>query len=188
MSSGVDRMQQLIDDLLLYSRVDRQPIRAERVDLDDLLGEVLASIEPAVRERGARITSDDLPVVVGERTQLRQVLQNLLVNAVKFTAHDVTPQVHVSAHRRANTWRVSVRDNGIGIGADPDLIFNMFARLHPADAYPGTGIGLALVKRILERHDGDIGVEPAPGGGSIFTFSLPDRAPIAHPPRVPTRA
>jgi signal transduction histidine kinase len=81
-----------------------------------------------------------------------------------------------------------VRDNGIGVDADPDLIFNMFARLHPADAYPGTGIGLALVKRILERHDGDIGVQPAPGGGSVFTFSLPDRAPIPATSRIQTPA
>jgi signal transduction histidine kinase len=79
---------------------------------------------------------------------------------------------------------VSVRDNGIGIDADPVVIFNMFARLHPADAYPGTGIGLALAKRIIERHDGDIGVQPAPGGGSVFTFTLPDRAPVSDPPRV----
>ena len=179
MVGGVDRMQQLIDDLLLYSRVGRQPLKGDRIDLDELLGEVLASIEPAVRARDAQITSDDLPVVVAERSQIRQVLQNLLVNAVKFTAPDVTPEVHVSAERRSGLWNVSVRDNGIGIDADPGLIFNMFARLHPADAYPGTGIGLALVKRILERHDGDIGVQPAPDGGSIFTFSLPDRAPAS---------
>ena len=188
MISGVDRMQQLIDDLLLYSRVGRHPVRGEHVDLDEVLDEVLDSIAPAIRERGARITRDDLPVVTGERSQLRQLLQNLLVNAIKFTAPDVTPEVHVGAVRRGDRWAVSVRDNGIGIDAGKDVIFNMFARLHPADAYPGTGMGLALVKRIVERHDGDIGVAAAPGGGSIFTFTLPARAPAPGPARVETPA
>jgi signal transduction histidine kinase len=188
MVSGVDRMQQLIDDLLMYSRVGRQPVRAERVDLDEVLGEVLAAIDPFVRERDAQITSDDLPVVAGERSQLGQVLQNLIANAIKFTAPDVTPRVHVGATRRGGLWEVFVRDNGIGVDANPEVIFNMFARLHPADAYPGTGIGLALVKRIMERHDGDVRVEPAPGGGSVFTISLPDRAPVPISDRVQTPA
>jgi signal transduction histidine kinase len=184
MTSGVDRMQQLIDDLLLYSRVGREPVGRDRVELDELLDEVLASIAPMIRDRGARVTSDDLPAVLGERGQLGQVLQNLIANAVKFTAADVTPQVHLSAARRAGMWEIAVRDNGIGVDAGKDHIFKMFGRLHPADAYPGTGIGLALVKRILERHGGDIGVSPAPEGGSIFTFTLPDRAPAQAPEHV----
>ena len=181
MTSGVDRMQQLIDDLLLYSRVGREPVGRDRVELDGLLDEVLASIAPMIRDRGAQVTSDDLPVVQGERGQLGQVLQNLIANAVKFTAPDVTPRVHLSAARRAGMWEIAVRDNGIGVDAAEEHIFKMFGRLHPADAYPGTGIGLALVKRILERHGGDIRVSPARGGGSIFTFTLPDRAPIQAP-------
>jgi len=182
MAAGVDRMQQLIDDLLLYSRVGREPVRRDRVDLDGLLDEVLASIAPALRERGAQVTRDDgLPVVLGERGQLGQVLQNLLTNAIKFTAAGVTPRVHVSAARRGGMWEIAVRDNGIGVDPREDHIFKMFGRLHPADAYPGTGIGLALVKRILERHGGDVRVSPAPGGGSIFTFTLPDRAPVQAP-------
>jgi signal transduction histidine kinase len=181
MGSGVERMQQLIDDLLLYSRVGRAPVARDRVDLGALLDEVLASIEPTVRERGAEITRGDLPTVAGERGQLGQVLQNLLVNAMKFTAADVTPRVHVSAARRDGSWEISVRDNGIGVGDDDQVIFKMFGRLHPADEYAGTGIGLALVKRILERHGGDIWVRPAPGGGSIFTFSVPDRTPVRPP-------
>jgi signal transduction histidine kinase len=127
------------------------------------------------------VTFDELPTVRGERGQLAQVLTNLVSNAVKFTAPDVRPEVHVGAARDGQAWRLWVRDNGIGVDADDDSIFKMFARLHPADAYPGTGIGLALVKRIVERHGGTIWVEPAPGGGSVFAFTLPDRAPVGAP-------
>src|SRR3712207_3953242 len=153
MVKGVDRMQQLIDDLLVYSRVGRAPVVRERVDLDALLDEIRDAIEPTVRERGAEITSDVLPVVHGERGQLGQVLQNLVVNAVKFTAPDVTPAVHVGARRVEGVWHISVRDNGIGVdAAHEETVFKMFGRLHSSDAYPGTGIGLALAKRIIERH------------------------------------
>jgi signal transduction histidine kinase len=172
-------MQQLIDDLLLYSRVGRAPVGQDAVDLEGVLAEVLESLAEPMAERGAVVTSDDLPVVRGERGQLAQVLTNLVSNAVKFTAPDVRPEVHVGAEREGAAWRLSVRDNGIGIDADSDVIFKMFGRLHPADAYPGTGIGLALVKRIVERHGGRIWVEPCPGGGSVFSFTLPDRAPVS---------
>jgi signal transduction histidine kinase len=175
MVSGVDRMQQLIDDLLLYSRVGRAPLREDDVDLDDVLAEVLEWSAPAVRESGARITHDPLPMVRGERGQLAQVLQNLLANAIKFTAAGTVPEVHVSAVPEGDVgWRVSVRDNGIGVDGDDDgQIFKMFGRLHGTDAYPGTGIGLALSKRIVEAHGGRISVEPAPGGGSVFSFTVP---------------
>ena len=188
MGSGVERMQQLIDDLLVYSRVGREPVSRARVDLDELFAEVCESLGPAISERGGRVTSDDLPVVQGERTQLAQVLQNLISNGLKFTAPEVAPHVHVSAERREGMWRIAVRDNGIGIDKDEDVIFKMFGRLHPADAYPGTGIGLALVKRIVERHGGEVGVEPAPGGGSIFSFTLPDRSSVLAPEPVATAA
>ena len=182
MTAGVDRMQQLIDDLLLYSRVGRAPIGRAHVDLDDVLGEVLHAIEPAMRERGAQITSGDLPTVVGEHGQLRQVFQNVLVNALKFTAPDVTPQVHIDAERDGGFWRITVADNGIGVPeGQHDAIFKMFGRLHPGDAYPGTGIGLALVRRVVERHGGEIWVSPRPGGGSVFAFTLPDRARLVEP-------
>jgi signal transduction histidine kinase len=96
--------------------------------------------------------------------------------------------VHVSAAREGAAWRLSVRDNGIGVDPGADVIFKMFGRLHPADAYPGTGIGLALVKRIVERHGGRIWVSPADGGGSVFSFTLPDRAPVSSPEPVGARA
>jgi signal transduction histidine kinase len=173
MNSGVERMQQLIDDLLMYSRVGRSAPRTDDVDLDDVLSEVLDWIAPAVRDRDARVTSDPLPHVRGERGQLAQVLQNLVGNAIKFTAPGVTPQVHVSAAREGESWRISVRDNGIGVDPDSEVIFKMFGRLHPADHFPGTGIGLALAKRIVESHGGRIWAEPGAEGGSVFTFTLP---------------
>jgi signal transduction histidine kinase len=181
MTAGVNRMQQLIDDLLMYSRVGRAPLHDEAVDLDAVLTEVLDWIQPAIQERGAQVTSDSLPTVRGERGQIAQVLQNLVANAVKFTTPDTTPEVHVSAERDGAQWRIAVRDNGIGVGEDPDVIFKMFGRLHPADAYPGTGIGLALVKRIVENHGGRIWVDPAPGRGSIFSFTLPAAVPSRRP-------
>jgi signal transduction histidine kinase len=182
MVAGVGRMQQLIDDLLLFSRVGRAPVGADPVDLDELLGEVLHSIEPAIREREAQITSGALPAVKGERGQLRQVLQNLVMNAMKFTAPDVTPEVHVSAARAGGTVTVSVEDNGIGVPPERrEQVFKMFGRLHPADRYPGTGIGLALVQRIVERHGGKIWIEDGADGGSRFAFTLPAAAAAPRP-------
>jgi signal transduction histidine kinase len=176
MGLGVDRMQQLIDDLLMYSRAGRTPLKPVEVDLDEVLAEVLHSTEPTVVERGAHVVAGELPTVMGEPGQLRQVLQNLIVNAVKFTAPDVTPEVTVGATRDGADWRISVRDNGIGIDpAQRDTVFKMFGRLHPSEAYPGTGIGLALVKRIVERHGGRVWIDDAPGGGTVFTFTLPAR-------------
>jgi signal transduction histidine kinase len=184
MTAGVDRMQQLIDDLLMYSRVGRTPVGDEPVELDEVLEEVLHTIGPTLRERGARVDSGQLPVVCGERSQLAQVLQNLIVNAVKFTAPGVTPKIHVGAIRSGRSWRIMVRDNGIGIEPKQrEAVFKMFGRLHTADAYPGTGIGLALVKRIVERHGGRVWVDRAPGGGSVFSFTVPD----AVAPREPQR-
>jgi signal transduction histidine kinase len=176
MNAGVNRMQQLIDDLLVYSRVGRGPLREEDVDLETVFAEVTDWIAPAIQERGAKVSHDPLPTVRGERGQLAQVLQNLLANAIKFTAPDTVPEVHVSAAREAGGWRISVRDNGIGVDEDSDVIFKMFGRLHPADTYPGTGIGLALAKRVVETHGGRIWVQPGPEGGSVFSFTLPAAA------------
>jgi signal transduction histidine kinase len=173
MGAGVERMQQLIDDLLLYSRVGREPAREEDVDLEDVLTTVLAWIAPTVEERDARVTHDRLPLVRGARGQIAQVLQNLVSNAIKFTDPDTVPEVHLWAERSGGFWRIAVRDNGIGVEGGTEVIFKMFGRLHGVDAYPGTGIGLALAKRIVEGHGGHIWVDSAPGRGSIFSFTLP---------------
>ena len=127
-----------------------------------------------IKEAGAVVTKDDLPMVMGDETQLSQLFQNLIDNAIKFRRAEETPRVHISAQRKGNDWEFSVQDNGIGI--DPqyfDRIFIIFQRLHSREAYEGTGIGLAVCMRIVERHGGRIWVESEPGRGSLFHFTLP---------------
>jgi signal transduction histidine kinase len=174
MQDGVDRMQRIIDDLLAYSRVDRSGLQAERIDLDVILEEVLHSLGPDITERDAQVTSDPLGMACGEPGQLSQVLQNLVANGIKFTAPGVRPAVHVSTERADGRVRVHIRDNGIGV--DPDhieQIFKMFQRLHASQDYPGTGIGLAIANKIVDRHGGEITLTPADGGGTVFTFDIP---------------
>jgi signal transduction histidine kinase len=174
MQDGVDRMQRIIDDLLAYSRVDRSGLRPETIDLDAVLDEVLHALGPEIQDRGAAITHDALGEACGEPGQLSQVLQNLVSNGMKFTADGIQPQVHIATRRADGRVFVSVRDNGIGIDADhAEQIFKMFQRLHSTDDYPGTGIGLAIAKKIIDRHGGRITVESAPGGGTVFTFDIP---------------
>src|SRR4051812_1772840 len=185
MNAGVKRMQQLIDDLLLYSRIGRAPLREETVELEGVLADVLGWLAPAIDERGAQITHDPLPAVRGERGQIAQVLQNLVANAIKFTAPATAPRVHVSARRTGASLQVSVTDNGIGVDGASDVIFKMFGRLHPVDTYPGTGIGLALAKRIVEAHGGRIWVDSAPDGGSVFSFTVPAAVQARHPVGMP---
>jgi signal transduction histidine kinase len=178
MQDGVERMQRIIDDLLAYSRVDRSGLRPEPVDLDAILDEVLQSLRPDIEERAATITRDPLGQAVGEPGQLSQVLQNLIANGMKFTADGVRPEVHVSAQREGDRVTLSVRDNGIGI--DPshaEQIFKMFQRLHSTEEFEGTGIGLAIAKKIIDRHGGQIEISESPGGGTTFTFDIPAEMP-----------
>jgi PAS domain S-box-containing protein len=172
---GCARMQQMIDSLLVYSRVGRLESRTETVDLSRVLEGVLEQLRPTIEERRAVVTSDPLPVVVAVPVQMTQVLQNLVSNALKFTAPDVVPRAHVGCERRGASWWVTVDDNGIGIDpAHRERVFGMFKRLHSREEYPGTGIGLALVKKIVERHGGEVGVEDGPAGtGCRFWFTLP---------------
>jgi len=178
MQDGVNRMQRIIDDLLAYSRVDRSGLRPERINLDAILDEVLQSLRPDIEERGAEVTREPLGEACGEPGQLSQVLQNLIANGLKFTASGVTPEVHVSATREGGRVRIAVRDNGIGV--DPghaEQIFKMFQRLHSTEDYEGTGIGLAIAKKIIDRHGGQIQIGKAPGGGAVFTFDIPAEMP-----------
>ena len=178
MQDGVDRMQRIIDDLLAYSRVDRGGLQAERVDLDAIYDEVLRGLAPEIAERDAVVTKEPLGEACGEGGQLSQVLQNLIANGLKFTAAGTRPEVHVSAARDGDRVRVSVRDNGIGIDPEhAERIFKMFQRLHNTEDYPGTGIGLAISQKIIDRHGGAIVVAPAPDGGTVFTFDVPARWP-----------
>ncbi|MEO5956281.1 MAG: ATP-binding protein [Nitrospiraceae bacterium] len=170
---GANRMQRLINDLLAYSRVTSQGKVFERVDCNGLLEEVLGNLRVAVEESRAVVTHDPLPTVMADGRQLGQLFQNLISNAIKFRSGE-PPQVYVSAERRTGEWLFSVRDNGIGV--DPqyaERIFVIFQRLHNREEYPGTGIGLAICKKIVERHGGRIWVTSQTGQGAAVHFTLP---------------
>jgi signal transduction histidine kinase/CHASE3 domain sensor protein len=171
---GARRMQMLINDLLTYSRAGRRDEQHIEVDLEVMLERVIRSLEVAIEESGATITHDPLPTIVGDPVGLGQLLQNLVGNAVKFHS-EKSPNVHVSAERQEHAWQFGVRDNGIGIAPEyRERIFVLFQRLHGRDEYTGTGIGLAICKKIVERHGGSLWIEPTPGGGSTFLFTIPD--------------
>ena len=170
---GAMRMKVLINDLLAFSRVGTRGKPFDRVPLEDVLKQVSSSLQMAVSESNATITHEPLPEVYGDETQLSQLLQNLIGNALKFRG-DVPPEIHIGATREEDHWLISVRDNGIGIDTEYfDRIFIIFQRLHGKQDYPGTGIGLAICKKIVQRHQGRIWVESQPGQGSTFYFTLP---------------
>lgn len=170
------RMQRLINDLLAYSRVGRRGQPFTPVNTAACLQLVLKNLAAVVQESRASITWDNLPTVAADSTQLSQLFQNLIGNALKFRG-DKEPQIHLSAVKVANAWQFSVRDNGIGIEPQYfERIFQVFQRLHTREEYPGTGIGLALCQKIVERHGGVIWVESQVGQGSTFHFTLPIRS------------
>jgi PAS domain S-box-containing protein len=171
--TGAGRMSQLVSDLLAYSRVQRHGRKLESTDANHALATVLVNLRSSIEECSAEITHDNLPVIKADRTQFMQLLQNLIGNAIKFRQDGKQPRIHVGAVSREGDWVFSVRDNGIGIPQNQfDRIFMIFQRLHTREAYPGTGIGLAICKRIVHRHGGRIWVESTPGGGSTFFFTL----------------
>lgn len=170
---GATRMQKLIQDLLSFSRVTTTGRELVRVDMQEVLDETRANLEATLRESSAVITSTEMPEVLGDRTQLVQLLQNLLKNGMKFCGKDVTPAIHISAVRHGKQWRFAIADNGIGIPTGhEEKIFVIFKRLHTREEYDGTGIGLALAKRIVERHNGEIWFESREGEGATFHFTL----------------
>lgn len=172
---SVAQMQTLINDLLSYSCVNSRSRPFVAVALDDVFHGSVSLLESSIRDAGGQVTCEELPVVLGDRSQLEQLMQNLIGNGLKY--HGIEPpHVHVSAETgmRNNEWIVSVRDNGIGIDAKYfGRIFEIFKRLHDQKEYPGTGIGLAVCRRVVERHGGTIWVESEPGHGSNFRFSIP---------------
>lgn len=171
---GARHMQNLIGNLLTYSRVGTQAGEMVETDLNGVVRRARTNLEYPIRETGGRVTCDSLPTVRADAVQMVQLFQNLLGNALKFHGEN-PPEVHVSAARGEGGWILSVRDNGIGIEAGHmERIFLIFQKLHARARYDGTGIGLALCKRIVERHGGRIWVESVPGQGSDFRFSLPD--------------
>jgi len=170
---GAKRMQALINDLLAYSRLGTKAKPFGLSDCGDLVDMAIANLRIAIEESGARVTHTALPVVMGDATQLAQLFQNLLANAIKFRGAE-PPQVHIEAEPAGSDWCFSVRDNGIGIAPEyHERIFVMFQRLHGRREYPGTGIGLALCKKIVERHGGRIWVESTLSTGSVFRFTIP---------------
>lgn len=171
---GADRMRSMIDGLLEYSRVDTQGAPFESVDLDGVLDEVLSDLQLRIEETDAVVTREPLPAVMGDTRQLQQVIQNLLTNAIEYCGDD-RPRIHVTANYEGSEWVIAVRDGGIGIDSgDTQRIFDIFQRLHTVDEHEGSGIGLALCKRIIERHHGTIWVESEPGRGTTFYFTLPE--------------
>ena len=181
MVDGGQRAQALVRDLLTLARVD-SPGPAQRrqpVALGAVLADVLRALHNRLHETGASVTHDAMPTVQANAAQMRQLLDNLLRNALKFRG-TAAPVVHIGAERQGAAWRISVRDNGLGV--DPrysDRIFQLFQRLHLRSEHEGTGIGLAICKKVVERHGGQIGVASQPGQGATFFFTLPDLPPHA---------
>ena len=171
---GVSLMQTLIDDVLTYSKVDLQGIEWQLTNVQDSLDQALGNLRGRIAETGAVITVDPLPTIVADGTQLMQLFQNLIGNAIKFRKAEETPHIHIGVQRQEDQWLFSVADNGIGF--DPQFaerIFVIFQRLHTRDEYPGSGMGLAICKKIIECHRGRIWVEAVPGQGATFYFTIP---------------
>lgn len=169
---GAQRMQQMITDLLAYTRAGRAVEQFTFVDCDALLARVLADLQLVIRESGATITHDPLPTLQGDTTRLGQVLQNLIGNAIKFRGQE-PPRIHISAQHKAQHWQFCVHDNGIGIDpAQTKRLFQVFQRLHTRTEYSGTGIGLAICRKIVEQHGGQIWVESTIGNGASFFFTI----------------
>jgi light-regulated signal transduction histidine kinase (bacteriophytochrome) len=168
------RMEYLIHDILDFSRVDaRAADHFTATSCDASLDGAIANLQIQIEEAGAAITRDPLPCVLGDPIQLTRLFQNLTINSIKYRKPDQAPKIHISAARHGREWTVAVKDNGVGI--DPqyaEKVFGIFKRLHSRD-HPGTGMGLAICKKIVERHGGRIWVESEPGKGATFFFTLP---------------
>ncbi len=172
---GAERMQALINDLLTYSRVGSRGGVMRRVEMKTALEDALTNLRTAIAESGAKVTHGPLPAITADASQMVQLFQNLIGNAIKFHGPR-RPEIHVAARQEEGRWLFSVQDNGIGIEPQYyERIFLIFQRLHSRAQYPGTGIGLAVCKRITERHSGTISVESTPGKGTTFHFTLPEK-------------
>jgi two-component system, chemotaxis family, sensor kinase Cph1 len=171
---GAGRMQLLIGGLLEYSRVGRYETPPAIVGADLALDQAISNLRSALDEARAVMTRDPLPDVIADAAQLMQVFQNLLANAVKFRRPGVPPRIHVTAERVGDEWLFSVQDNGIGIARQhAERVFVIFQRLHTRAQYPGTGIGLSICKKVIERHGGRIWIDSEPAQGATFRFTLP---------------
>jgi light-regulated signal transduction histidine kinase (bacteriophytochrome) len=171
--TGAQRIRALIDGLLVYSRLERRPFTIEDVDCPEVVAEAIDELSAQIQESGATIKSDVHVTLAADRADLARLFASLLDNAIKFRAAD-PPEIRVLVTREQNGWCVCIRDNGIGIEpSQHDRIFEMFQRLHTQEEYPGTGAGLAICKKIVDRHGGRIWIDSAPGLGSTFCFTIP---------------
>jgi len=185
---GANRMREMIKALLSYSRVGSHGKPFELVSMEKMMTEVLDNLNVAVSESHAAVTHDPLPDVLADAGQVTLLFQNLIANAIKFR-REGPPQIHISAEQDADSWTFAVRDNGIGIEPEyMERIFDVFQRLHNPAKYAGTGIGLAICKRIVERHKGRLWVESEPGVGSTFFIRLPMEVTQAKWPDTQTQA
>jgi PAS domain S-box-containing protein len=170
---GAERMRKMINSLLEYSRVETQGDQFEPIDLDDVIVDVREDLQIQIEETDVEITTRELPCIQGDVSQVRLVFQNLISNAITYS-DDSSPRIHIGADRQGQRWVLSIQDDGVGIESDDqERIFDVFERVHTNEEYEGTGIGLALCERIVERHSGEIWVESEPGEGSTFSFTLP---------------
>jgi light-regulated signal transduction histidine kinase (bacteriophytochrome) len=173
-SSGADRMNALIRDLLNYSRIMKDPASLQKIDCNNILEIVKQNLTAIIEETGTEIKSTKLPVITGIESQLIQLFQNLIANAIKFRKKDTTSQIDIKAVSEPHEWLFSVKDNGLGIAPQfKDKIFIIFQRLHNNADYPGTGIGLSVCKKIVELYGGKIWFDSMPGEGTTFYFTIP---------------
>ncbi len=174
---GASRMKQLINDLLHYSRIGTKGKPFEETTVENILTKTIKNLEVKIKEVNAKITHDSLPSIIADESQMIQLFQNLIGNALKFCS-DRTPEIHISVKKEQDNWVFGVHDNGIGISPkDADRVFQIFQKLHSRKEYQGTGIGLAVCKKIVERHKGNIWIESEIGKGTTFWFTLPTEHP-----------
>jgi len=171
---GAIRMQNLIEGLLSYSRITSRGLPFNRIDVNSIVDKVILNLKNSIEETETVITYDELPTILGDERQMEQLFQNLIQNSIKFRRNGIPPQIHISSKKQDKEWVFSVSDNGIGIDSQYfDKIFIIFQRLHLRDEYPGSGLGLALCRKIISRHGGKIWVESKLGKGSTFYFTIP---------------
>ncbi len=170
---GANRMQKLINDLLDYSRTTSQGKDFVKIDISQILGQTISNLQRLIIENNALITNEDLPELKVDESQIIRVFQNLIENAIKFKKKSEMPKIHISCKEKNEFYEFAVRDNGIGIDMQfHDRVFTIFQRLHSKEEYAGTGIGLSICKRIIERHRGKIWFESKENEGTIFYFTL----------------
>ena len=180
---GAERMKSLIQDLVRLSRTGTQPTDLRPIPAQLMVDVAMSNLKAAIEDTQAQVNADPLPVVVADAGLLTQVFQNLIANGLKFCAPGRRPRIHIASAQLGGDWVFCVRDNGIGIEPQyAERIFRLFERLPSAEEYPGSGVGLAISKRIIERHGGRIWVESQPGAGAAFHFTLP-----AEPAALPAR-